>query len=1341
MKHILHLFLVVLLASQASLCFAQTSQTAIGTCGDFTWELQDGTRLKIYPTTDKVVADGLGTLYSDSYPWNSFTGVSEVTITLTDEVNQISIPDGCFNFPNNDVKFILPAAIYSIGSGSFVAKSGSCYVGTDKTEGEAEISNISESAFQNLKVFIGTQVNISPNATTKDKDAYFSNCQVYGLYGDESALAGFSGLSNTYGLYRSIGFYARPDSVSYDVTLSIDADTYYFYDDEPFHARVFLTDTSSHKLTIAIKQNGSNVENWVPLSFGSDYSIYTPWVYNTQSDSYSCDFKLNDLNTNYRYEDKYVCYREPYTVGTVSWWLDEDAGNTLYFRGSGAISSSLLEDIGSKYDDLSTGNFLNDDYVGSVSEIYIYDGITSIENKVFKGLSGLSNVHIPASVTSMSCPFDSECFSDGGINIDLAEGSPFSILESVQSPGTVLEYIIYRYLVEQKDSDTRIIYALEVNNCVIPEEVTSIDDGAFGKIQGLNVVYIQSVADDVWKPFACSAYVRSSVCDKWTNASSDLETRPTFEIYYYEVSLDASSVPEDLSVNVPHFYAIGGDTVVVSVNDSNKYIGKNISFKVTGTGVDGEPINDTFSQSTTSGLYYYLPSSNAADITITCSVSDKSYSASIAISQESDGYDELVENRDFVLTMQYHVDESGNVVRIFGSDTLVCTYAQQRLINISGLPSGYTVARVYYQDATATSQGLPEKHDIPLVDDGQYLYTQPDECNVSILVLIKRLYDITVHSAESISGGTLTCSKSQSFEGDTITFTLTPNVGYQASYLNVGYTDANTSHSTNLSNNLVYNTAKYVMPAASVNVYVLFATIDYSLSDIIRYNPSTEEPKRNGSVLFDEETTKSVFYADTVNFDVFPDEGFEFARMLFFDEEGNYVMEVKADPKNTSSQYSFIMPPASLYYEPQFRRPLEVVSSEEVVDSLGNVNITMPAESPESLAEIFTAMADPTSNYYAGADIVLNDNIAYTPVDLSLDNATADDILSLVPSLPTIENLLGNFDGQGNAITDMAAQLTGLFNVVDSSAFVSNLFLDNALIYIDPTDAQWTVSGDTIYVHIVAKQNFGDLSSIGFAGKVIIDESKLPEGKVVVVCLVAENAEGANLNGFFFDTDLLASSGGNKRCITIKQNLGSIKNHGKNKVATSKASDNKSLPVGYEYTEEELRQSERAFTADEFASGVVAYWLNWTEEGYTGEYKPIYRQGAEYPVLATSVDGVSNALYKVSYDVDDDSEITDAPIFANNGDDITISYAKAPLLVTNGTTVITLGDNSTTFTFDASAPVVIRYASTALHTVSDSASDSYELYDLSGRKVSPAQAVKGIYVKKSLNGSQIINIK
>ena len=365
----------------------------------------------------------------------------------------------------------------------------------------------------------------------------------------------------------------------------------------------------------------------------------------------------------------------------------------------------------------------------------------------------------------------------------------------------------------------------------------------------------------------------------------------------------------------------------------------------------------------------------------------------------------------------------------------------------------------------------------------------------------------------------------------------------------------------------------------------------------------------------------------------------------------------------------------------------------------GETELTWEIEMPVQEAAIETAADFMTifesvgekAEYDYLKDIELAKNVLMELKELILQELTHAKAMEELKPLKTIEELKANFNGNRNTIENLTAVSTGLFGTVKEGVKVSDLMIKNATVYIDPTDKRWRREGNKIIAHLIADTNEGEIDNLAFVGQVIVDETKLKAGEEVVVSLVGENKEGALLRALNYDTSILEGESSNKRCITIKQNIGCAKNSGRAKVASSKASNNKALDTKYEYSEEEVNKMERTFTAAEFASGVVAYWLNWSEQGYTGEYKPIWRQGEKYPELAIDIDGVMNALYKVNYVINDDKNIVDAPIFANNGDKITVTYSEKPEMVMNGEDKVEIGETSFTVVFDATKALTIKF--------------------------------------------------
>ena len=354
------------------------------------------------------------------------------------------------------------------------------------------------------------------------------------------------------------------------------------------------------------------------------------------------------------------------------------------------------------------------------------------------------------------------------------------------------------------------------------------------------------------------------------------------------------------------------------------------------------------------------------------------------------------------------------------------------------------------------------------------------------------------------------------------------------------------------------------------------------------------------------------------------------------------------------------------------------------------------ASDPQSFDDAIHALSDPSGDY-VNADVTFTSDIRLDPTELDLGILSANNIFATLNRLPTVDNYNGIFNG--STVTNIAARTSGLFGTIGEDAEIDGLALDSATLYVDLTDEDaYTQVGNEIFIHLLAKKNLGDITNFGFHGRVIVDED-LAKGKDISVCLVDEDTEDATLTGFIY-LDELETTGANKRCITIKQNLG-VRNSKTAKIKMAKqklrqAGGNKSLDGDeYEYSEEELNKMEREFDDDEFASGVVAYWLNYEGAGYTGNYTARWSQGKTVPIAATTKNGVSNALYAVDYGTTDMTHIISGKRFANNGSQITITYDQRPESITVGDTqILSYGDKSVTLTFDHTKAINFKFATT-----------------------------------------------
>lgn len=344
----------------------------------------------------------------------------------------------------------------------------------------------------------------------------------------------------------------------------------------------------------------------------------------------------------------------------------------------------------------------------------------------------------------------------------------------------------------------------------------------------------------------------------------------------------------------------------------------------------------------------------------------------------------------------------------------------------------------------------------------------------------------------------------------------------------------------------------------------------------------------------------------------------------------------------------------------------------------------------ETLFDVFRALADDNdANLYWNANVLLDNDIKMNEVDLDYGILSASNVFGKIDLLPTVGSYSGHMNGA--EVSNITARSGGLFGTLEKDAVIENLTFTNATIYVDPTDETHPTSGSGVVIPLLAHTNNGKVLSFGISGDIIVD-SELAKDKDISVCLVDEDTEDAELNGYLHIGDL-RSTGDNKRCITIKQNLGVNRPTSKKvKVATSSTSSTKSLPTDFEYSEEELMKPVRQFTDEEFANGAVAYWLNFSGAGYTGDYTAKWAQGKTVPVAAKITDGVSNALYKVDYGTTNIKHLTSAPKFANNGSEITIEYSKKPTQVTiGGTAISNFGEKNVTLTFDRSKAIELTF--------------------------------------------------
>ncbi|MGN0028375.1 MAG: leucine-rich repeat domain-containing protein [Marinilabiliaceae bacterium] len=420
--------------------------------------------------------------------------------------------------------------------------------------------------------------------------------------------------------------------------------------------------------------------------------------------------------------------------------------------------------------------------------------------------------------------------------------------------------------------------------------------------------------------------------------------------------------------------------------------------------------------------------------------------------------------------------------------------------------------------------------------------------------------------------------------------------------------------------------------------------------------------------------------------------------------------------KELPSTAKLLVPTSEAYasFKEYFGGGIENLYTFEEVEVEGSDKPEFGVTDGQSFLDIFSALAD-TEGDYANANVDIMNDIAFEPKSLDLNALSASNIFTALDRLPTVGNYSGTMNG--STISNLTVRSAGLFGSLDNGAQINGLIFDNATVYVDPTDTTtFEKDGDDVTIHLLAKKNGGKVTNFGFSGNIIVD-SEYAKGKEISVCAVNEASEDSEINGFIRIGDILGT-GDNKRCITIKQNLGVKRPTSKKiKMATSKSlsSDNKSLSTDFTYSDEELMRPVRAFSDEEFAKGAVAYWLNYAGPGYTGKYTAYWSQGKTVPVPAQTIGGVSNALYAVDYGSTDLRHITSAPQFANNGSQITIAYDSKPTKVTVGDQQVTgFGDKSMSVTFDHTKPISIVFASA---TSSATIKQGHVKASVSGREI------------------------
>lgn len=232
--------------------------------------------------------------------------------------------------------------------------------------------------------------------------------------------------------------------------------------------------------------------------------------------------------------------------------------------------------------------------------------------------------------------------------------------------------------------------------------------------------------------------------------------------------------------------------------------------------------------------------------------------------------------------------------------------------------------------------------------------------------------------------------------------------------------------------------------------------------------------------------------------------------------------------------------------------------------------------------------------------------------------------------------------------------------------FIAGLSVVNSVLYDDLSESEEDEDGgDNTYLAAFANVNHGVISYCSFVGTLAAGSDE-----DVVPCFVGANY-GIVENSFMYlrsleDVKASSAEADNKAAIIVKGNTGVGKKAGGKvkKVAVNQTQTNKLSALArdayFTPDDEVLNQNERVFTDEEFASGVVAYWLNYEDKGYTGTYSCRYTQGELYPVLQepseAEYDG-GRSVHMIVYDVPQGVTMVGGKAFANGEDEFTVKFS------------------------------------------------------------------------------------
>ena len=197
-------------------------------------------------------------------------------------------------------------------------------------------------------------------------------------------------------------------------------------------------------------------------------------------------------------------------------------------------------------------------------------------------------------------------------------------------------------------------------------------------------------------------------------------------------------------------------------------------------------------------------------------------------------------------------------------------------------------------------------------------------------------YSIT-NSTAADANGSVTVPAS-AIEGETVTLTVTPEVGYELDELTVTYEDAD-----GVTQNVIVTDNAFTMPAFAVTVTATFQQATET------YTVTVDENIANGTVVVNPTTYTA---GQTVTLAVNPDEGYTLTDLTV-------TNTATGEPVTVSENNTFVMPDGNVTVTATFKATYTITTS--TTGDVGGSTISVPASAAEG--DIVTVTLNPAEGY------------------------------------------------------------------------------------------------------------------------------------------------------------------------------------------------------------------------------------------------------------------------------------------------------------------------------------------------------------------------------------------